>query len=118
MKDGKHWVMNGVKRFITNGGSADIHVAFATVDQSLGDFGIRGFVVQHDTKGLKTGKVEDKMGVRASHTAEVILDDCRIPTGNMLGSDEKTAFYGAMKTLASSRPLVAAGAAGIARAAY
>ena len=58
------------------------------------------------------------MGVRASHTAEVILDDCRIPAGNMLGSDEKTAFYGAMKTLESSRPLVAAGAVGIARAAY
>src|SRR3989440_11055649 len=58
------------------------------------------------------------MGVRASHTAEVILDDCRIPSGNMLGSDEKTAFYCAMKTLESSRPLVAAGAVGIARAAY
>src|SRR5256712_4853531 len=58
------------------------------------------------------------MGVRASHTAEVILDDCRIPENNLLGSDESTAFYGAMKTLESSRPLVAAGAVGIARAAY
>jgi len=117
-EDGKHWVLNGVKRFITNGGIADIHVVFATVDKSLGYFGIRGFVVEHDTPGLKAGKVEDKMGVRASHTAEVILDDCRIPAGNLLGADEKTAFYGAMKTLESSRPLVAAGAVGIARAAY
>src|SRR5438046_9879088 len=104
-----------MKGFIAIGGIADIHVVFATVDKNLGYFGIRAFVVEHDTPGLKAGKVEDKMGVRASHTAEVILDDCRIPTGNMLGSDEKTAFYGAMKALARSRPLVAAGAAGIAR---
>src|SRR5439155_17764817 len=68
--------------------------------------------------GLKVGKVEDRMGVRASHTAEVILDDCRIPENNLLGSDENTAFYGAMKTLESSRPPVAAGAVGIERAAY
>src|SRR5436305_2763082 len=93
-------------------------VALATVDKSLGYFGIRGFVVEHDTKGLKTGKVEDKMGVRASHTAEVILDDCRIPAENMLGSDETPAFYGAMKRLETARPLVASGAVGIARAAY
>ncbi len=117
-KDGKHWVLNGVKRFITNGGIADIHVVFATTDKKLEHFGIRAFVVEHDTPGLKMGKVEDKMGVRASHTSEVILDDCRIPADNMLGSDEGSAFYGAMKTLESSRPLVASGAVGIARAAY
>jgi len=117
-KEGDEWVLNGVKRFITNGGIADIHVVFATVDKSLGYFGIRAFVVEHGTPGLKMGKVEDKMGVRASHTAEVILEDCRIPAENMLGSDESTAFYGAMKTLESSRPLVASGAVGIARAAY
>src|SRR5437867_3099814 len=80
--------------------------------------GIRAFVVEHGTRELEVGKVEDKMGVRASHTAEVILDDCRIPEDNLLGSDEGTAFYGAMKTLESSRPLVASGAVGIARAAY
>ena len=118
VKKGKEWVLNGVKRFITNGGIADLHIVFATIDKSLGHFGIRAFVVEHDTPGLKVGKVEDKMGVRASHTAEVILDDCRIPADNMLGSDEGTAFYGAMKTLESSRPLVAAGAVGIERAAY
>jgi len=74
--------------------------------------------VEHDTPGLKEGKVEDKMGVRASHTSEVILDDCRIPADNMLGAEDGTAFYGAMKTLEASRPLVAAGAVGVARAAY
>lgn len=117
-KEGNEWVLNGVKRFITNGGIADVHVVFATTDKSLGYFGIRAFVVEKDTPGLKMGKVEDKMGVRASHTAEVVLEDCRIPEGNMLGGDESTAFYGAMKTLESSRPVVASGAIGIARAAY
>jgi alkylation response protein AidB-like acyl-CoA dehydrogenase len=118
VKKGNEWVLNGVKRFITNGGIADLHVVFATVDKGLGYFGIRAFVVEHGNAGLKMGKVEDKMGVRASHTAEIILDDCRIPADNMLGAEQSTAFYGAMKTLESSRPLVAAGAIGIARAAY
>ena len=117
-REGDEWVLNGVKRFITNGGIADLHVVFATVDKSLGYFGIRAFVVEHGNPGLKQGKVEDKMGVRASHTAEVLLEDCRVPLENMLGGDESTAFYGAMKTLESSRPVVASGAVGIARAAY
>ncbi len=118
VKDGDEWVLNGVKRFITNGGIADVHVVFATIDKALRFMGVRGFVVEHGNPGLKEGKVEDKMGVRASHTSEVILDNCRIPSDNMLGSEEGTGFYGAMKTLESSRPLVAAGAVGIARAAY
>jgi len=117
-KAGDEWVLNGTKRFITNGGIADLHVVFATTDKSLGYFGIRAFVVEKGTPGLRMGKVEDKMGVRASHTAEVVLQDCRIPSDNVLGSDETTAFYGAMKTLEASRPLVASGAVGIARAAY
>src|SRR2546430_16122374 len=77
-KDGKQWVLNGVKRFITNGGIADIHVVFATVDKNLGYFGIRAFAVEHDTPGLKAGKVEDKMGVRGSPTPERDPGDCRI----------------------------------------
>ncbi len=117
-RDADEWVLNGTKRFITNGGIADVHVVFATVDKSLGYFGIRAFAVEKGTPGLRMGKVEDKMGVRASHTAEVVLEDCHVPEDNMLGSDESTAFYGAMKTLEASRPLVAAGAVGIARAAY
>jgi len=117
-READEWVLNGTKRFITNGGIADVHVVFATVDKSLGYFGIRAFAVEKGTPGLRMGKVEDKMGVRASHTAEVVLEDCRVPVDNMLGSDESTAFYGAMKTLEASRPLVAAGAVGIARAAY
>lgn len=117
-RDGGKWVLNGTKRFITNGGIADVHVVFATVDRGAAHFGIRAFVVPRGTPGLRQGKVEDKMGVRASHTAEVILEDCRVPDDHMLGGESQTAFYGAMKTLEASRPLVAAGAVGVARAAY
>src|SRR2546426_12407153 len=67
-KEGDEWVLNGVKRFITNGGIADIHVVFATLDRSRAHFGIRAFVGEHDTPGLKAGQGEDKMGGRASHT--------------------------------------------------
>ena len=117
-RKGNRWVLNGVKRFITNGGIAEMHVVFATIDKSLKHFGLRAFVIEKDTPGLKMGKVEDKMGVRASHTAEVLLEDCRIPEENMLGSEDSGAFVGAMKALEASRPLVAAGAVGVARAAY
>lgn len=116
-KDGDEWVLNGTKRFITNGGISDIHVVFATIDPSMDYFGMRAFVVEKDNPGLKMGKVEDKMGVRASHTAEVILEDCRVPEDNMLGG-EKVSWIGAMKTLEKSRPVVAAGAVGVGRAAY
>ncbi len=116
-KDGDEWVLNGTKRFITNGGIADIHVIFAQTDPDLGYFGIRAYVVEKDNPGLKMGKVEDKMGIRASHTAEVILDDCRVPDDNLLGG-EKTSWIGAMKTLEMSRPVVSSGAIGVARAAY
>src|SRR3989442_3445834 len=86
-KEGDEWVLNGVKRFITNGGIADIHVVFATLDRSRAHFRIPGFVVEHDTPGLKAGKVEDKMGGPARHTAEIIPDGLPVPQDNMLGSD-------------------------------
>ncbi len=117
-KEGDAWVLNGTKRFITNGGIAELTVVFATTDKSLGYFGLRAFVVERDNPGMKVGKVEDKMGVRSSHTAELIFEDCRVPEEGMLGGESQTAFYGAMKALESSRPLVAAGALGVARAAY
>ncbi len=117
-KDGDQWVLNGTKRFITNGGIAELTVVFATVDRSLRHFGLRALVVEKDNPGMKEGKVEDKMGVRASHTSELIFDDCRVPAFNMLGAEDSGAFVGAMKALEASRPLVAAGAIGVARAAY
>jgi len=117
-KDGKHWVLNGVKRFITNGGIADIHVIFATTDPSAGWGGIQAFVVDKGNPGLKAGKKERKMGVRASHTGEVILEDCFVPTENLLGGERGRGGIGVLKTLESTRPGVAAGALGIARAAH
>src|SRR3989442_1869477 len=81
-KDGDEWVLNGVKRFITNGGIADIHVVFATLDKSPAHFGIPAFVVGHGTPGLKAGKGEDQMGGRASHTAGGIPEDGPMPDDN------------------------------------
>jgi len=120
-KDGTAWVLNGTKCFITNGGKADWVVIFATVDAAQGRAGHRAFVVEKGTPGFRLGKIEDKMGLRASETAELVLEDCRVPEENLLGGEDlyrsKEGFMGAMKTFNSSRPMVAAMAVGIARAA-
>ncbi len=125
------WVLNGVKTWITNGGIADIHVVVAVVDPELGSSGQASFVVPPNTPGLSMGQKFSKHGIRASHTAEVVLDDVRIPGNCLLGSkerlDERLARVregkpndrqAAMQTFESTRPTVAAQAVGIARAAY
>jgi len=130
-KDGSDWVLNGTKCFITNGGIAGVHVVVATVDPALGARGQASFVVPPGTPGLSQGKKEKKMGIRASHTAEVIFDDVRIPAECLLGGEEKlearlvrtrdggkTSSQAAMRTFEASRPIVGAQAIGIARAAY
>jgi acyl-CoA dehydrogenase len=122
-KDGSHWILNGRKCFITNGGRADWVVVFATVDPSLGRAGHRAFVVEKGTPGFSCGKIEDKMGLRASETAELVLEDVRVPAENLLGGEAhyergQEGFMTAMKTFDSSRPMVGAMAVGIARAAY
>jgi len=130
-KDGSDWVLNGTKCFITNGGIAGVHVVVATVDPALGARGQASFVVPPGTPGLSMGKKEKKMGIRASHTAEVILDDVRIPAECLLGGEEKlearlarareggkTSSQAAMRTFEASRPIVGIQAVGIARAAY
>jgi acyl-CoA dehydrogenase len=121
-KEGKHWVLNGRKCYITNGGRAIWTVIFATVDPSLGRAGHRAFVVEKGTPGFEVGKIEDKMGLRANETAELVLEDCRVPEENLLGGEEayvsKEGFMTAMKTFDNTRPLVAAMAVGIGRAAY
>jgi acyl-CoA dehydrogenase len=130
-KDGSDWVLNGTKCFITNGGIADVHVVVATVDPTLGARGQACFVVPPGTPGLSQGKKERKMGIRASHTAEVIFDDVRIPSECLLGGEEKlearlakareggkTSTQSAMRTFEASRPIVGIQAVGIARAAY
>ncbi|MFA5786740.1 MAG: acyl-CoA dehydrogenase family protein [Actinomycetota bacterium] len=122
-RDGDNWVLNGQKCFITNGGIADVHLVFATHDSSLGWGGIGGYIVPKGTPGLSQGKVEHKLGVRASHTAEVILDDVVIPADYRLGGDPDTeagrlGALGALTMLDHSRPGVGASALGIARAAF
>ena len=119
--DGDEWVINGHKHYITNGARADIVVTFATIDKSLGREGIRPFVVPRGTPGFIVGRIEEKMGLRASQTAELIFEDCRIPKDNLLSgreSSKKAGFKAAMGTLDATRPMVGALAVGIARAAY
>jgi len=119
--DGDEWVLNGHKHYITNGARADLVVTFATIDKSLGREGIRPFVVPRGTPGFIVGRIEEKMGLRASQTAELILENCRIPRDNLLSgreSSRKAGFKAAMGTLDATRPMVGALAIGIARAAY
>jgi len=124
IRDGDHYVLNGTKCFITNGARAVWNVVFATVDREQGRAGQRVFVVEKGTPGFTVGKLEKKMGLRASETAELVLEDCRVPVDNLLGGEiyyetrAKEGFKGAMKTFDATRPLVASMAVGLARAAY
>jgi acyl-CoA dehydrogenase len=130
-RDGEEWILNGTKVFITNGGIADVHVVVATVDPALGTRGQASFIVPKGAPGLSQGKKESKLGIRASHTAEVILDECRIPAECLLGGEEKlekklqrgregkkSRGADALATFEITRPLVGASALGIAQAAY
>ena len=124
VRDGDDYVLNGTKRFITNGGIADVHVIFATEDKSKGWGGLAAFVVEKGTPGLSQGTVWKKLGIRTSHTADVILEDCRIPAENRLGPPPGTkeaqsvpGALGALKMLERTRPVVGAFALGIAKAA-
>ncbi len=83
--DGDHWVINGSKCFITNGGQADVYVIFAMTDKAKGNKGISAFIVEKDAPGFSIGKIEHKLGIRASATAELIFEDCIIPKENLLG---------------------------------
>ena len=125
------WVLNGQKAWATNGGIADVHVVIATVDRELRSRGHAAFVIPPGTKGCEQGAKVKKHGLRASHTADVHLDDCRIPGSCLLGGKEKlderlarvregksSKSQAAMATFEASRPTVGAQALGIARAAY
>jgi alkylation response protein AidB-like acyl-CoA dehydrogenase len=116
-REGSYYVLNGYKTFITNAGIADIYVIFATVDVSLGHRGITAFIAEKDQQGLQPGKKEKKMGIRASHTATLALEDLRVPVENRLG-EEGEGFRIAMKTFEYTRTHTAIGAVGLARAAY
>jgi acyl-CoA dehydrogenase len=128
VRDGEQWVLNGEKIFVTAGNKALVDtqgfvVIWATIDPAAGRAGVRPFVVEAGTPGCTVSKMEHKLGIRASDTVSIVLQDCRIPFDNILGSAEvvekkeaKKGFKGAMATFDATRPLVAASALGIARA--
>lgn len=116
VKKGDEYILNGSKCFITNGGVAKLFVVFATTDPGKGARGMSAFLVPSDTEGVTIGKIEDKMGHRASNTAEIFFEDVKIPAKNILGKEGR-GFIVAMKTFESSRPPVGAGGVGVARAA-
>ncbi|MFQ3675233.1 MAG: acyl-CoA dehydrogenase family protein [Endomicrobiia bacterium] len=111
--DGNHYILNGTKCFITNGGDAEIYSVIAMTDKTKGSRGASAFIVEKGTPGFTFGKKEKKMGIRASSTRELIFDNCRVPKENLLGK-EGQGFIIAMKTFDMSRPGVAAQALGIA----
>lgn len=114
--DGDTYILNGTKTFITNGSVATLYTVFATRDKRQHHRGITGFIVPADTPGISHGKKFDKMGQRASDTAEVIFEDVRVPRSNVLGKEDE-GFRIAMVTLDRTRPMIAAMSVGLARAA-
>ena len=115
-KEGDHYVLNGTKQWITNGGEAGIYTVFAMTDKTKGARGASCFIVEKGTPGFSFGKKENKMGIRASATRELIFEDCVVPAENLVGR-EGTGFLTAMKVFDKSRPMVGAQAVGIARGA-
>lgn len=115
-KEGDGYVLNGSKVFITNGGVADIYTIVAMTNKTKGARGASAFIVEKGTEGFEFGKEEEKMGIRASATRELIFDECRIPAENLL-SREGMGFIVAMKTFDSSRPGIGAQAVGLAQGA-
>ncbi len=116
-KEGSDWILNGTKCWITHGVSGDLVVAIVRTGELLDSRGMTAFVIERGTKGLKAGKKENKLGMRASETAEVIFDECRVPEGNILGQVGE-GFQQAMKVLDGGRISIAALSLGIAKGAY
>ena len=115
-RDSDHYILNGSKIFITNGGIADIYVVFALTDPESKQRGTSAFIVESDTPGFSVGKKESKLGIRSSPTTEIMFEDCRIPVENLLGG-EGQGFKVAMQTLDGGRNGIAAQAVGIAQGA-
>jgi len=121
VKDGAHWVLNGEKSFAGNASRADWILVWATVDRSLGRAGHRAFVVENGTPGLGHFKIEKKMGIKGYESTSFRIDDCRVPAENLLGGEahyaSRAGFKGAMRTFNATRPMIAAHAVGVGRAA-
>jgi acyl-CoA dehydrogenase len=117
--DGNEYVLNGEKIFVTSGDRAELIVVWATLDPAKGRAAIKPFVVERDNPGLKLDRLEHKLGIRSSDTANFVFDNCRVPKENLLGSadiEPKRGFSGVMQTFDNTRPLVAGMAIGVARA--
>jgi acyl-CoA dehydrogenase len=118
-EDTGDYILNGEKIFVTSGDRAELIVVWATLDRAQGRAAIKSFVVERENPGLKLDRLEHKLGIRASDTANFVLQDCRVPKENLLGSAEiapKGGFAGVMQTFDNTRPLVAGMAIGVARA--
>jgi len=116
-RDGDHWIINGSKTFCTNGHYADVAVVMELTDKSKSSHGISAFIVEKGTPGFKPGKKENKLGLRASDTSELIFTDCRVPAANLLGA-EGEGFIGSLKILDGGRISIAALALGMAQGAF
>ena len=116
-RDGDHWVINGEKKWNTNGGAADFYTVFAVTDPSSKSRRISAIVVEKGTPGFRIGKVEDKMGIRCVPVVELEFENCRVPAANLLGGTAGHGFRHAMMTLDRARPGVAAQAVGLAQGA-
>ncbi len=116
IRDGAHWVLNGSKTFSTHGSVCEVAVVFAVTDRSKGKHGISAFILEAGMRGFRPGRKENKMGCRASDTAELVMEDCRVPDSHRLGA-EGEGFIGALKVLDGGRIGIGALAVGIARGA-
>jgi alkylation response protein AidB-like acyl-CoA dehydrogenase len=117
-KDGDGYILNGTKQWITNGGEAEIYSVFAVTDKKRGPRGISGFIVEKGTKGFSFGKKEQKLGIRASATRELIFEDCWIPKDNLIGNREGIGLIIILKTFDMSRPGIGSQAVGLAQGAF
>jgi alkylation response protein AidB-like acyl-CoA dehydrogenase len=113
-RDGDSYVLNGTKQFITNGSVAKIYSVIASTNPVKGPRGLSAFIIEDGTPGFTYGKIEDKMGIRCSKTAELVFQDCRVPAANLIGGKEGYGFIHTMKTFDRTRPGVGAQALGIA----
>jgi alkylation response protein AidB-like acyl-CoA dehydrogenase len=117
VRDGDSWVLNGSKNFITNASVARVAVLMAVTDRSKRNRGISAFIVELDNPGIRVGKKENKLGMRASDTCTLVMEDCRVPAGNLLG-EEDSGWVDSMKILDGGRISIAALSVGLARGAY
>jgi alkylation response protein AidB-like acyl-CoA dehydrogenase len=116
-RDGDHWVLNGVKQFITSGRNADVAIVMAVTDKNAGKRGISAFIVETSTPGYVVARVEEKVGQHASDTAQIMFENCRVPTRDLIG-DEGAGYKIALSGLEGGRIGIAAQSVGMARAAY